>query len=330
MDALSAVLKSVRLEGAVFLNAEFTAPWCIRAKHGLSSIRRQLPGADSAVSFHFIADGECKVRVDDGEESFDVNGGDLVLFPHDDTHMLGSDLDLKPVDYGSVLSQGASKIRHGGGGRLTRSISGYLGYNRSLCGPIFDGLPRVVRVPGGNGQTASLLRDLLRIGVRESLDCLPGGQSMLTKLSELMFVEALRRYADTLPPERKGCLAGVRDPHVGRALALFHEDPRRPWTVDELAREVALSRSALAERFTALVGESPIQYLKRWRLALAAQVLRSGQTSIARVAESSGYDSESAFTRAFKREIGMPPAAWRRISTATNLAGTGACTSTPS
>jgi AraC-like DNA-binding protein len=135
---------------------------------------------------------------------------------------------------------------------------------------------------------------------------------MLAKLSELMFVEALRRYVENLPPQGKGWLAGVRDAQIGRALALLHGDPGRAWTVDALAREVALSRSALAERFAVLVGESPIQYLIRWRLALAAQMLRAGREAIARVAERSGYESETAFSRAFRREFGVGPAAWRK------------------
>jgi transcriptional regulator GlxA family with amidase domain len=170
----------------------------------------------------------------------------------------------------------------------------------------------VLRIPIGDGRASAQLRELLRMGVRESLASRAGAGSMLAKLSELMFVEALRRYVESLPPEGKGWLAGVRDPQVGRALALLHGEPGTAWTVDELAREVALSRSALAERFTALVGEPPIQYLMRWRLALAARMLRSGREAVARIAERSGYESETAFSRAFKREFGLPPAAWRR------------------
>jgi transcriptional regulator GlxA family with amidase domain len=122
----------------------------------------------------------------------------------------------------------------------------------------------------------------------------------------------MRRHVEDLPPEGRGWLAGVRDPHVGRTLALLHGDPGRQWRVDALARKVALSRSALAERFAALVGEPPMKYLKRWRLALAAQSLRTGNQPIGRVAERSGYDSEAAFNRAFKSEFGLPPATWRR------------------
>ena len=318
MDALSDVLKSVRLEGAVYLNAEFTAPWCVQAKYGLASVRERLAGAEHVVFFHFVTEGNFKVHVADGVAALDVAAGDLVLFPQDDKQLMGSNLHLAPVEANSLLGAdgGADadiiQIRHGGGGAATRMVCGYLACSRSLCRPLFEALPRVLRIPIGDGPAAALLRELLRVGVRESSASRPGAESMLAKLSELMFVEAMRRYVEMLPPQGKGWLAGVRDAHVGRALALLHVEPGKAWTVDGLAHEVALSRSALAERFAALVGEPPIQYLLRWRLALAAQRLRSGGDAIARVAERSGYESEAAFSRAFKREFGVPPAAWRR------------------
>jgi AraC family transcriptional regulator, alkane utilization regulator len=162
---------------------------------------------------------------------------------------------------------------------------------------------------------AAGLADLLRVGVQESRAQRPGSQSLLAKLSELAFTEALRRYAQSNPPELKGWLAGLQDPYVVRALALLHGEPTRAWTVDQLAREVALSRSALAERFVATIGLPPMQYLTQWRLTLAAQTLRAGSESIARIAERSGYDSEAAFTRAFKREFGVPPTVWRKADT---------------
>ena len=318
MDALSDVLKSVRLEGAVYLNAEFTAPWCIQAKFGLASVRARLAGAEHVVFFHFLTEGGCKVRLADSVEALDVASGDLVLFAREDKHLMGSDLQLAPVEAASLIRADAAadgdfiQMRHGGGGAATRFVCGYLACSRSLCRPLLDALPRVLRIPIGDGPAAGLLRELLRVGVRESSASRPGTESMLAKLSELMFVEAMRRYAESLPPEGKGWLAGVRDAHIGRALALLHGEPGKAWTVDELARNVALSRSALAERFAALVGEPPMQYLMRWRLALAAQTLRSSGEAVARVAERSGYESEAAFNRAFKREFGMPPAAWRK------------------
>jgi len=318
MDVLSGVLKSVRLEGAVYFNAEFTAPWCIRGKYGLERVRARLPGAEHLVYFHFLIEGRCKVRLVDGVEVLDVGAGDLVLFPQDDRHLIGSDLHLAPVDTDGMAAAVDAvdfyHMRHGGGGAVTRFVCGYLSCSRSVIRPLLQGLPRVLRIPIGDGQAAALVRDLLRVGVRESVAARPGADSMLAKVAELLFVDALRRYIEDLPPGGKGWLAGMRDPHVGRALALLHEEPGRAWTVDELARAVALSRSALAERFAELVGEPPIQYLMRWRLALAARALRSGDETVSRVAEHSGYESEAAFTRAFKREFGMPPTAWRKAA----------------
>jgi AraC-like DNA-binding protein len=317
MDALSAILKSVRLEGGVFVDAEFTAPWCIQAKYGLAAVRRQLAPSEHVVFFHFVAEGRCRIRVHDATELLEVGAGDVVLFPRDDTQLMGSHLRLAPFDAAKLMAAGEEKdgiarISHGGGGEATRLVCGFLACSRSLSRTLFEGLPKVLHIPLGDGATTSLLRDLLRVAVRESSEWRPGAQSTLAKLSELLFVEALRRYVEQLPAGGRGWLAGVRDPHVGRAMGLMHGDPARAWTVDELARAVAISRSVLAERFSELLGEPPMQYLKRWRLTLASHALRSGRESIVRIAERSGYESEASFNRAFKREFGQPPAAWRR------------------
>jgi AraC-like DNA-binding protein len=317
MDALSDVLKSVRLEGAVYLNAEFTAPWCVRAKFGLAAARARLGGADHVVYFHFLAEGRCQVRLDDGE-MHDVLTHDLVIFPQQEHHIMGSDVQLAPVETSSLIDLNAARettlvqLRHGGGGEATRVVCGFLACNRSLCRLLLDALPRVLVIPMRDGPASIMMQELLQVGVRESSAWRPGADSMLAKLSELMFVEAMRVYVEGLPPGGKGWLAGVRDAHVGRALALLHAHPRRDWTVEELARSAALSRSALADRFASLVGEPPMQYLMRWRLSLAASALRSSDRPIAQIAEDFGYESESAFNRAFKREFEVPPAAWRR------------------
>jgi AraC family transcriptional regulator, alkane utilization regulator len=318
MDALSDVLKSMRLEGAAYLNAEFTAPWCVQAKFGLASVRARLAGAEYVMFFHFLAEGACKLRLADGHQAIDVAAGDLVLFLNEDQHLLGSDLHLAPVETGTLIRADAAEdseviqMRHGGGGTATRIVCGYVACSRGVCRPLLDALPRVLHIPIGGGPASPLLRELLRAGVHESAASRPGAESMLAKLAELMFVQAIRRYVETLPPERRGWLAGVRDPQIGRALALLHGKPGEAWSVNQLGRQVGLSRSALAERFTTLVGESPMQYLMRWRLALAARSLRSSGDPVSRVAKRSGYDSETAFNRAFKREFGMPPAAWRK------------------
>jgi AraC-like DNA-binding protein len=262
------------------------------------------------------------VRLADGGEEIDVAAGDLVIFPQDDRHLMGSALQLAPLEADFLIDAAAAladdpdfvRIRHGGGGARTRFVCGYLACSRSLCRPLFEALPRVLRISVGDGRASALLRELLRAGVRESTEERPGTQSTLAKLAELVFVEALRRHVETLPVDGKGWLAALRDVPIGRALALLHDDPNRAWSVEGLAREVALSRSLFAQRFSALVGESPMHYLMRWRLALAARTLRSTSDTIARVAERSGYETEAAFSRAFKREFGAPPSAWRKAA----------------
>jgi len=316
MDALSDVLKSVRLEGAVYLNAEFTAPWCVRANFGLAKARARLAGADHVVCFHFLVEGRCKIRLDEGD-LHEAGSDDVVIFPHQDHHVVGSDLQLAPiatatlVDPSSARDSGLYQLRHGGGGEPTRMVCGYLACDRSMSRLLLDALPRVLVIPMRDGPVSVMLRELLQVGVRESSAWRPGADSMLAKLSELMFVEAMRAYVGTLPPGGKGWLAGVRDANVGRALALLHAEPKRGWTVEDLAHEAALSRSAFAERFVQYVGQPPMQYLANWRMQLATNYLRNGSESIASVANRVGYDSEAAFSRAFKKSVGVPPSEWR-------------------
>jgi AraC-like DNA-binding protein len=315
MDALSDVLKSVRLEGAVFVDAEFTEPWCMRGKFGLARARKRLANAEHVVFFHFLLSGRCKIRLADGSETLELSAGDIVLFPHDDRHVMGSDFSVDALDaeaLAETCESDLNAIRVDGTGAKTRFVCSYLACSSGVNRLLFGSLPRMVRIPIGDGPAIVPIRELLRVGVSQTTAAQPGGESLLAKLAELLFVEALCRYAETMSPEARGWLAAARDQTVGHALALLHRGPTECWTVDKLAREVGLSRSALADRFHAFVGESPMQYLKSWRLALAAQALRASRETILRVAERSGYESEASFNRAFKREFGMPPAAWRR------------------
>lgn len=319
-DSLSEVLRSVRLEGAVYLAAEFTAPWCIEARHGLARVRARLAGAERLMFFHFVAAGGCKVRPGGGGEPIEVATGDLVVFIGDEGHLMASDLRLAPAQPAGPLGTDAAgrdgllHLRHGGGGEATRFVCGYIACGGTLPRLLFDALPRAMRIPIGDTHTVGALQELFRLGVHESSASRPGSRSMLIKLSELVFVEALRRYLGDLPAGGTGWLSGIRDVHVGRALARLHSEPVRSWTVERLAREAALSRSAFAERFASLVGIPPMQYLTQLRLALAAEALRSGNAPVSRVAEASGYESRAAFNRAFKREFGLPPTGWRRRS----------------
>jgi transcriptional regulator GlxA family with amidase domain len=207
-------------------------------------------------------------------------------------------------------------IRHGGGGERTRVVCGFLGGDRLEGNPLTASLPPVLRFDARDGSAAAWMRSSFEFAANEIAEHRVGSESVLAKLLELLFVEALRRYVEELPEQETGWLAGLKDPFVSRALSLLHGRIAREWTVDELGREVGLSRSALADRFTRLIGEPPMRYLARWRIQVAANHLRNSDASLARIAEQVGYESEAAFNRAFKRSFGIPPATWRRNLTA--------------
>ena len=313
MDALSDMLRLVKLTGAVYFAADFSAPWCICADEDAAS--RVLPKKEHMIYFHLLTQGSCLAKLPDGE-SVHFQTGDLIVLPHKDFHLMGSTLNLTPVPVNDFYAPPApgqiARASLGGGGEVTRIVCGFLACDKRLAGPLLDNLPRLLRVRVDRAEAAAWLASSVKLTLAEEASPRAGSNVMLAKLSELMFVEVLRNYIEALPPEQTGWLAGLRDRYVGRALTLLHARPAEPWTVDLLAKEVALSRSALAERFTGLLGQPPMQYLTRWRLQLAAQMLHSERRGIGAVASDVGYESEAAFNRAFKREFGAPPAAWRR------------------
>ncbi|WP_048438947.1 AraC family transcriptional regulator [Caenimonas sp. SL110] len=317
MDALSEVLRVVRLNSAVFYNARFSAPWCFSAPAASAVMNTLQPGAERLVIFHLLTEGQCRLEVE-GLPPDTLHAGDVIVFPHGDAHLMSSAPDVQPAppaDLVALLRRGPREVRFGGGGDKTRFICGYLSCDPRLCRPILTALPRVVRVNLRGQDDPGWLELSIRYAVAEAAAARPGGAGVLAKLSEVLFVETLRRYMAQLPPEQTGWLAGVRDRVVGKALALMHAQPADAWTVESLARECGISRSVLAERFTHYVGQSPMHYLGRWRMALAAGMLRSSSSSISRVARDVGYETDPAFTRAFRREYGMPPAAWRSGAT---------------
>jgi len=315
VDALSDILRIVRLTGAVFLDAEFTAPWCVGEPSGVEVCVEHMPDAQHVVIYHLLTEGKLEVAVP-GFAPMPAHAGDLVIIPGGEAHALGSDLSRPRADGARLVVQRGPdevpQVRHGGGGEVTRMVCGYLACDSSLFDTVLAALPRVMIVNMREGPGAQWLTSSIRFSLTEAAGQRAGAGTVLAKLSELMFVEAIRRHIESLPPEQTGWLAGLRDRFVGKTLALIHSKPAHPWTVEELAGAVGLSRSALADRFTALVGQPPMQYLTRWRLQLAANLLRSGARNVASVATDVGYDSEAAFSRAFKRELGMAPAVWRR------------------
>ncbi|WP_454651101.1 AraC family transcriptional regulator [Bradyrhizobium liaoningense] len=317
MDALSDVLRVARLTGGVFVHAEFFAPWCMSARVAPEHCTPALGPATHLILYHYVVEGELRIRV--GEPNGEVmvlRAGDVVLLPRNDLHLVGSDLSVPPVAGADIIQPpkdgGLFTIRHGGGGECTRMICGYLGCEDIDQNPVLASLPALLKLDVEQGGAAEWIRSTFQYAADEVASGRPGSETVLAKLSELLFVEAVRRYAETLSEGQTGWLGGVRDPFVARTLALLHRDVTRDWDVEELSRQVGLSRSALAARFLDLIGMPLMHYLTSWRMQLASQKLRSTSTSLAQIAESVGYTSEAAFSRAFKKAFGIAPATWRR------------------
>lgn len=313
MDALSEVLRVVRLSGGVFLEAEFTAPWCVLSQVGPEDCGPRITPPAHIVAYHVVTEGRLLVQMDDAPPAV-AQAGQVVMLPRNDMHRLASGPGLKPVRADDLMQAaadgGPARLHLGGGGETTRILCGYLG-SETAWNPLIAALPRVLTVDVRDGGGA-WIENSVRYAAAELTAGRTGSASVIAKLSELLFAEAVRRYVGALPDGQRGWLAGLRDPVVGRALACLHERPAHPWTTEDLAREAGLSRSAFADRFAELIGAPPMRYLGGWRMELAARALRDGGLPVAKVAYEVGYESEAAFNRAFKRAFGTPPAAWRR------------------
>lgn len=314
MDALSETLRVVRLVGAVFINARFSAPWCYLSPRADTVVSYLEPGAEHLVIWHLVTAGECWAEID-GAPPVHLVAGDAVLFPQGDAHRMASAIGLMPATgqrLGAVLARRPRHLAYGGGGAVTRLVCGYLACDARLAQILLAGLPPVVRVSVRGSNAGIWLEASVRYALSEARSPRPGGAGVLAKLAEVLFIEVLRLYMNEQSAGRTGWLAGVGDRIVGGALSALHKRPAHPWTLEELAREVGSSRSVLAERFQQLVGSSPMQYLTQWRMLLAANLLTRSNAPLSRIAEDVGYQTDTAFSRAFRREYGSPPAAWRR------------------
>jgi AraC-like DNA-binding protein len=312
MDALSELLRAVKLSGAMFYVAEGSKPWRTTAPTSRELRRYVAPNASHVIEFHLVTQGEGYVRV--GEETTPFSAGDLFMIPHGDSHEMGNGTGGKIADpdLPALLTGRMQRSRFGGGGEVTHLICGYLACDEALIRPVLAGLPRVVRVHLRNDRAGEWLENSIVHAVERAQAAVPASDAILARLAEVLFAEALQRYVTQLPPGRTGWLAGAGDQAVGQSLAALHRRPAHPWTLDELAQEAGVSRSVLTERFARYLGQSPMAYLADWRLELAAEALRMTSRSVLQIAAEVGYESEAAFNRAFKRRFGKPPAQYRR------------------
>lgn len=313
-DVLSTVLRTVKMEGAVFFNAEFSAPWCVRTPASAKLAARLTSEPKHLIVYHLLLSGRAHAFVEGGSR-LALEPGDIVIFPHGDPHIMGNGPDVPPRDHGEmleeILANGLALARAGGGGEITKFVCGYMICDAQLCKSFVSGLPPIFKVNIGGDSAGQWLENSIRYSVAQALTAKTGMDIVIAKLSDVLFVETLRRYLGQLPPGERGWLAGARDPEVGDALALMHRQPAEPWSIAKLAKQVGTSRSVLAERFRHFLGTPPMAYLTRWRLQLGAQQLQTTSRSVAQIAMEVGYESEPAFNRAFKREFGSPPARFR-------------------
>jgi AraC-like DNA-binding protein len=314
-DALSDVLRALRLRGGVFVEAQFGEPWCVLSQVGPEDCAEFSPLPREVIAYHYVCEGTMRLRLEGDAEAIELRAGDLAILPRNHRHRLGSDLAAPPLPVEMLEhhagGQGVMRLVHPGQARGARFFCGYLGHD-NVNDPLLAALPRVLHLSAGSGASAQWLESSMRFAA-QPLPALHGlTPSVLSRLAELLFAQAVHEYLERQPEGSTGWLAGLRDAKVGRALALLHGDRQRGWTTEALAHAVGASRSAFAERFTALLGEPPMRYLAQQRMRHAAQQLRESDEPIARIAEAAGYESESAFHRAFKRSFNASPAAWRR------------------
>jgi AraC-like DNA-binding protein len=312
-DVLSEMLRAVRLSGSIFFGGSFTAPFCV------ISPKRWDEGTPMAhlrhISiFHLIVGGACTFELANGERR-EIKAGDMLLMPFADQHRFWNG-DPPGIAYAPDIVhpgpiEGVFTARYGGGGEETRIVCGFLESSECLFAPVFRTLPPLLVDRTDDDKVGALIASTVREIVALVDAAMPGSQMMLGRLMELLFVETLRRHVARLPTDSTGWLAALNDPVVGRALQLVHAAPARRWTAEDLAREAGSSRTVLAERFNALLGKPPIEYVTSWRLQLAADRLRGSPESIASIAADVGYESEAAFNRAFKRVTGVTPGRWR-------------------
>jgi AraC-like DNA-binding protein len=315
-DTLSEVLRAVRLTGAVFFSVEASAPWVAESPSAREVGPFIMPGVEHVIEYHVVTAGSCWGGLVE-EAPVRLGAGDVIVFPQGDAHVMSSAPGMRGIpEHDSFQKVAASRLPiaikvDGGGPERASLVCGFLGCDARPFNPLLAALPRTIVVPR-RAPGESVAEHLIKLALAESMAPRAGGECVLARLSELLFIELVRAYLSSLPPENVGWLAGLRDEQVGRALGKLHARPAHGWSLDELAREVGVSRSVLAERFAQYVGVPPMQYLAQWRMQLAATLLSTTSLGLSQIAEQVGYGSEAALSRAYKRWVGVAPADFRR------------------
>ena len=326
VDPLSDLLRSVHLRGATFYYVSLRDEWAAETPGSRALADVVMPGAEHVMAYHLMLRGDGWAAIG-GEPPVRFTSGDIVLFPRGDGHVLSSAPgararrdesdwqfttrnDPKPIAVAYVDGLLRPQSAPPADEASAVVICGFIACDLRPFNPLIESLPRLLHLKAGG--VGAWVAAVLDQAVTESRAARAGSAAVLERVSEMVFVDAARRYLESLPEDAGGWLAALRDRHVGRAIGLLHEQPEKDWTVDELGRQVGLSRSALHERFMQFVGQPPMQYLTNWRMQRGARLLREGHATVATIAQEVGYDSEAAFARAFKRLVGQPPAAWRR------------------
>jgi AraC-like DNA-binding protein len=303
-DPLGAALHSLRMSGAFYCRSEFTEPW------GLT-----LPPLPGYLWFHVVTSGAVSVDLGDGELTT-LHSGDVALVTQGAGHRLCSDpaapapgiLDL-PRD---EVSRRYEVLRHGGGGALTRMMCGAVRFDHPAARSLVALLPEIIYLDAAGTPDLVWMQGTLALIAAETKHLRPGGEAVITRLADVLIIQAIRGWMETDPSAQTGWLGALRDPQIGRALSLIHGDPARAWTVAALADELPMSRSAFAARFTELVGEPVMRYVTRWRMRVAINTLQEEGATVAELADRLGYRSEAAFARAFKRVTGVAPGSIKR------------------
>jgi AraC-like DNA-binding protein len=322
MNTFFETLRGVRLTGGIFLDAEFTVPWCVSAKVEPQDCARFMPVPRHIIAYHYIATGNCLLTVD-GQPSVSLTEGEIVILPRNAPHILADAPGVQPITPQLIQAEhggGLARVVHGGGGAPTHILCGFLGTD-DTCNTTIAMLPEVLKLDARADWTAAAwIESSFRYAALESSKVQFDACGAIAKLAELLFFEAVRRYLVMQPQERLGLVASANDVLIGRALQLLREQIHKQWTTEELATAVGLSRSAFAERFARATGEPPMHYLTRQRLGKASGMLRESSESIGRIAGDVGYSSEASFTRAFRKAYGAPPGTWRRAAQGTKQA----------